>query len=193
MCSTVPQAARAFSPFRKPCMAVPTRIKPIWDMEEQASVRFRSTENSASTAPSTIVTTPRASTTVFQGSSVQNRYRQRMSTPKTPLLVRMPDSRADAGAGATGWAFGSQMFRGNIPALAPNPTNAHPPATYRDPRFSAGSADTASAIAENSSVPSSCWRSSRPASSAMPPITATARYVCPACRASSVSFCTTHT
>ncbi|CAN3995427.1 Maff2 family, partial [Dysosmobacter welbionis] len=72
-------------------------------------VRFKSTENSASTAPSTMVTTPRASTTVFQGSSVQNRYRQRMSTPKTPLLVRMPDSRADAGAGATGWAFGSQM------------------------------------------------------------------------------------
>ena len=36
-------------------MAAPTRMKPIWDMEEQASVRFRSTENSASTAPRTIV------------------------------------------------------------------------------------------------------------------------------------------
>lgn len=51
----------------------PTRMNPIWDMEEQAKVRFKSMEKTASTAPSTIVTTPRASTTVFQGRSAQNR------------------------------------------------------------------------------------------------------------------------
>ena len=43
-------------------MAVPVRMNPIWDMEEQARVRFRFTENSASTAPRAMVTSPRVST-----------------------------------------------------------------------------------------------------------------------------------
>ena len=162
-------------------------------MEEQASVRFRSMENRASTAPSTIVTTPRASTTVFQGRSAQNKYRDRMRTPKIPLLVKMPDSSADAGAGATGWAFGSQMCSGNIPALAPKPARAQPPAAYSALIFSGGRLATASAMASNASVPSRCFSRTSPASSAMPPITATARYVCPARSASSVSFCATQT
>ena len=156
-------------------MATPTRINPIWDMEEQASVRFRSTENSASTAPSTMVTTPRARITVLQDSSVQNRYRERMRIPKTPLLVRIPDSSADAGAGATGCALGSQICSGNMPALAPKPARARPPATYSAVRLSSGRAETAAAISANSSVPSRCCSSTRPASSAMPPMTATAR------------------
>ena len=36
-------------------------------------------------------------------------------------------SSADAGAGATGWAFGSQTCSGNMPALAPKPTRAQTP------------------------------------------------------------------
>ena len=95
--------------------------------------------------------------------------------PNTPLLVRMPDSSADAGAGATGWALGSQMCSGNIPALAPNPARARPPAAYSAVRFSSGRAETAAAISAKSSVPSRCCSSTSPASSAMPPITATAR------------------
>jgi len=121
-------------------MAAPTRMNPIWDMEEQAKVRFKSMEKTASTAPSTMVTTPRASTTVFQGRSAQNRYREMISTPNTPLLVRMPLSSAEAGAGATGCALGSQMCSGNMPALAPKPTRQQPPATYSCVRRSAGSA-----------------------------------------------------
>ena len=41
--------------------------------------------------------------------------------PKTPALVSMPESSALAGAGATGWALGSQMCSGKEPALAPKP------------------------------------------------------------------------
>ena len=33
----------------------------------------------------------------------------------------MPESSAEAGAGATGCAFGSQMCSGNMPAFAPKP------------------------------------------------------------------------
>ena len=36
-------------------------------------------------------------------------YLDRIRAPKTPLFVRIPDSSADAGAGAAGWAFGSQI------------------------------------------------------------------------------------
>ena len=48
--------------------------------------------------------------------------------PQTPALVRMPESSAEAGAGATGCAFGSQMCRGNMPAFAPKPKRMQPPA-----------------------------------------------------------------
>ena len=98
-------------------------------MDEQARVRFRSTEKTASTAPSTMVTTPSKSTASPQGASARNRFRAITRMPNTPLLVRMPDSRAEAGAGATGWALGSQMCRGNMPALAPKPARQQPPAT----------------------------------------------------------------
>ena len=40
----------------------------------------------------------------------------------TPPLVMTPESTADAGAGATGWAVGSQDCMGIMPALAPKPT-----------------------------------------------------------------------
>jgi hypothetical protein len=35
-----------------------------------------------------------------------------------------PDINADTGLGAAGWAYGSQMWIGQNPALAPNPTTA---------------------------------------------------------------------
>ena len=40
----------------------------------------------------------------------------------TPALAMMPESTAEAGAGAAGWASGSQPCRGYMPALAPKPT-----------------------------------------------------------------------
>ncbi len=65
MCRNVPLAANrrycAFPlPWGIPSIPIPTRIKPIWDMEEQASVRFKSTENTASAAPPNMVAAPRA-------------------------------------------------------------------------------------------------------------------------------------
>ena len=39
----------------------------------------------------------------------------------TPAFVMIPESRAEAGAGAIGWAVGSQPCMGYIPALVPNP------------------------------------------------------------------------
>ena len=51
--------ARAFSSPRSPDIPTPTRINPIWDTEEHARVSFKSMENRASTAPITMVHTPR--------------------------------------------------------------------------------------------------------------------------------------
>ena len=65
MCRTVPHAASASSAFKNSCIARPTRMKPICDMDEQASARLRLTENSASTAPRTIVAQPSARITIF--------------------------------------------------------------------------------------------------------------------------------
>ena len=39
-----------------------------------------------------------------------------------PALVMRPESTALAGLGATGWAVGSQAWRGTIPAFAPKPS-----------------------------------------------------------------------
>lgn len=39
-------------------MPMPTKMKPNWDMEEQASVRFKSREKMARMPPSSMVTTP---------------------------------------------------------------------------------------------------------------------------------------
>ena len=40
----------------------------------------------------------------------------------TPALAITPDKTAEAGAGATGWAVGSQPCSGYMPAFAPKPT-----------------------------------------------------------------------
>ena len=60
MCRKVPCTASPFSSPSRHCIPVPTRITPIWDMDEHARVRFKSTEKTASTAPPNMVTTPRA-------------------------------------------------------------------------------------------------------------------------------------
>ena len=97
-------------------------------MEEQASVRFKSMEKTASSAPPNIVSTPIPSINFPQVSSCQNRLQLVTKIPKIPVLVKIPDNKAEAGAGATGCAFGSQICNGNAPALAPNPTNKQTPA-----------------------------------------------------------------
>jgi hypothetical protein len=45
----------------------------------------------------------------------------------------MPDSRAEAGAGATGRALGSQNVQGNMPALAPKPAGSSLPPHRAEP------------------------------------------------------------
>ena len=97
-------------------------------MDEQASVRLRSVENRASTAPSSIVTVPSISTSRPQAWSPGRICAQTISTPNTPVLVSRPESSAEAGAGATGCALGSQMCSGNMPALAPKPASRQPEA-----------------------------------------------------------------
>ena len=67
MCCTVPASAvitASFSPTApmSTVTAIPVRMNPIWDMEEQAKVRLRFTENRARTAPSSMVIIPAAST-----------------------------------------------------------------------------------------------------------------------------------
>ena len=131
ICSTVPLTASPFSSPSRHCMAHPVRMKPIWDMEEQARVRFRSMENTASIAPSTMVTAPGTKSTIPQAMSCRNMVTVTARIPNTPVLVRMPDSRALAGAGATGWALGSHTCSGYIPAFAPNPASSSAPARYR--------------------------------------------------------------
>ena len=103
-------------------MPTPTSMKPICDMDEQASVRFRSTENSASSAPTNIVITPKISMALPQAASAGSILAAMTSSPNRPVLVSMPESSALAGAGATGCALGSQMCSGKTPALAAKPT-----------------------------------------------------------------------
>ena len=103
-------------------------MKPICDIEEQASVRLRLVENTASSAPRNMVTQPKKRTASPQGASCRKRLQLTARMPNMPVLVRMPESRALAGAGATACALGSQMCRGNMPALAANPKNVSAPA-----------------------------------------------------------------
>ena len=107
MCRTVPRTASSLSPPSRAMSAAPTRIKPICDMDEQASVRFSWLEKSASTAPSTMVTSPRIRSQLPHSPSPGNRYTVTRRIPNTPAFVSIPDSSALAGAGATAWAFGS--------------------------------------------------------------------------------------
>ena len=127
MCSTAPQAAMEPCSPSRTHIEMPVRIKPIWLMDEQASVRFKSTEKTASTAPRNIVMTAGTSRRLPQPGTPSKSQQEMPIMPNTPLLVRMPESRALAGAGATGWAFGSQMCNGNMPAFAPKPTRAQTP------------------------------------------------------------------
>ena len=80
ICRMVPSTARALCSPRRHSIAVPTRIKPIWEMEEQARVRFRSVEHTASTAPSTMVTAPMAAS-----SSPQERSWRKMVVDSTRI------------------------------------------------------------------------------------------------------------
>ena len=126
----VPRTANMLLSPNSPCMPIPIIINPIWETEEQASVRLKSMENSASTAPITIVATPNARMTVSHIPSCGNILQLITSTPKIPVFVRIPDKSALAGAGATGCAFGSQICSGNTPAFAPKPNNRQAAAAY---------------------------------------------------------------
>ncbi len=152
ICKRVPRAASPFSSPKIPCIPMPVRIKPICDMEEHASVRFKSTENTAKSAPPNIVQRPKKSNSSPHLWSCKKILLLTAKMPKTPAFVKMPDNSAEAGAGATGWAFGSQICSGNAPAFAPNPTNAQTPAIYKTPLSSQAAA--AESNSDISSVPS---------------------------------------
>ena len=112
------------------------------------------------------------------------------STPKMPALVSTPLSSAEAGAGATGCALGSQMCSEKRPALAAKPNRMHNPAAHSLPRSMSATALCSSAI---TSVPVASYSKNRPISVTRPPSTAIVRYVLPASMAFGVSSCTTHT
>ena len=191
ICSTVPLTASPFSSPVRHCMAQPVRINPIWDMEEQARVRFKSMENTASTAPSTMVTAPGSKRTIPQTGSCRNMVTVTTRIPNTPVLVRMPDRSALAGAGAAGWALGSHTCSGYIPAFAPNPVSSSPPARYRGHVPPVMFRNCSRLSMESVPVPAAIMN--MPNSAHRPPITAMARYVLAALPAASVSSCMTMT
>ena len=103
----------------------------------------------------------------------------------------MPDRSADAGEGAAGCALGSQIWSGNMPALAPNPSKIRMPAarTCGCARLSA-EAPLPCRAADSSAkdnVPAVCSSSTSPMKRSSPPITATNKYVYPARIAAHVS------
>ena len=108
-----------------------------------------------------------------------------------PALVSTPERRAEAGAGATGCALGSQMWRGKRPALAAKPKKMHRAAAHSLPRSVVAMQASRSSL--TSSVPVTLWSRNRPISVTRPPKTAMVRYVLPASIAPSVSSCATHT
>ena len=130
MYSTVPLAASALCSPSRQIMDAPTVIKPIWDRDEQARMYFRLVENTASTAPSTMVMAPSTRSSMPQSWSPVSTCAVSSRTPKIPALVSTPLSSAEAGAGATGWALGSQMCSGNTPALAAKPKKMHSAAAH---------------------------------------------------------------
>ena len=81
-------------------MATPVRMKPSCDMEEQARVLLRLTEKTPRTAPRTIVTRAGSNRIRAQVGSWRNRVALSIRMPKTPVLVRRPESSALEGAGA---------------------------------------------------------------------------------------------
>ena len=154
-------------------MAMPVRIKPIWLIEEHASVRLRLTENTAKIAPPSIVISPSTRMRLPHAVLARKMFADTAIMPKIPDFVRMPESSADAGAGATGCAFGSQICSGNMPAFAPKPNRMQMLAAQMTPLF--GQAAAAAYNSEIVSVPSSCQSRNRPISMTMPPMMATAR------------------
>ena len=140
-------------------------------MDEQARMRFKLLDSSASTAPSAMVIRPSASITFPKGRQPSMGLRQITSMPNTPVLVSTPESRALAGAGATGWAWGSQMCSGNRPAFAPKPTRISADGRIMSAR------PRAAVNASKDSEPMRFQAMNRPISVTMPPKTAMARYV----------------
>ena len=148
-------------------------MNPIWDREEQARIYLRLLENTAMAAPSTMVTAPSASSRTPHRCSPGRRSAVMIRAPKMPALVRTPDSRALAGAGATGWALGSQMCSGNTPALAAKPNRMHRAAAHSCPR--SVTMAQASGSWAMTRVPVSRYSRNRPIRVTRPPSTAMAR------------------
>ncbi len=175
-CRNVPAAARALCSPRSPCIPIAIIIKPICDIEEHASVRFKLTENTARTAPITIVIRPSISIMLPHAASCRNSLQLTTITPNTPVFVSRQESSALDGAGATVYAPGSQIWSGNNPAFAPKPNNIKTPTIYNG--FLSGCACMNTESSFISSVPAIWYIMNSPINVTKPPITATARYVC---------------
>ncbi len=75
-----------------------------------------------------------------------------------------PDMTAETGDGASGWAYGSQMWNGKIPAFVPNPSRANPNVAERIAGSETGTA--ANPLKENEPVVCTRNRNAR----RMPPV-----------------------
>jgi hypothetical protein len=98
---------------------------PMFSMECRANSRFSSCWKIAYTTPPTAenAPTPRTRTPNQTGRTPSQSTRTRISA-YTAILIMMPLISADTGAGAIGWARGSQTCNGMTPAFVPIPTNA---------------------------------------------------------------------
>ena len=183
----VPRTAKSLSAPRKHCIEIPVRMNPSWDIDEQARVRFMLTEKTARTAPSTIVMTASSKSMKPHWESCMKIPDDSTMIPKSPDFVRSPDNNALEGAGAAVCAVGSQIWEGNIAALAANPTNTKKPGTYSgDLSWSVNFASESM-----SRVPVKLYSKINPVRVTRPPIIAIAKYVWAALCASWVSSCTT--
>ena len=111
--------------------------------------------------------------------------------PSTPALVMMPLSTAEADAGATGWAVGSQPWSGNIPALVPKPSamiSAMATTVFSWPAtFSASRIPPGAKLQED--IYGASWKI--PSSTRDAPMTEKIRYLMPAATESGVISCMT--
>ena len=81
-------------------MAIPVKINPNCDIDEQASTRLMFTENTASTAPKNIVIKASINKNTPHLKSPVKICELIAITPNNPDLVNKPDNHALAGAGA---------------------------------------------------------------------------------------------
>lgn len=119
-----------FLPSRH-CIPVPTRINPIWDMDEHARVRLNPRKDRQHRAPNIIPRPGPGSGAPFFVPVEHVAMITRI--PYTPPWSGYRTAGREAGAGATGWALGWPDMEREGARLCPEPEQHAAPGYIKQP------------------------------------------------------------